>query len=658
MDKIKALLLFAVLALFTSPQVSKASSDLKLDNIAELSLEELSELKVYSASKRSEDSDKSPSSVYVITQKDLKQMGVTHIADALRTVPGLQVAKLSSSKWMVSARGFGEQFSNKLLVLIDNRPVYSTLYSGVYWDQQDVALDNIKQIEVIRGPGATLWGANAVNGVINIITKNAEETQGNYLSSTYGTDYRGIEARSGFKLNDQEHMRASLKLNNREDTKTLKNTSNNDEWNSGRVDFRYDNRINSYKSLNLNGELYRGIENIDYNLPSLADGFVKRINTDETYEGLTLDGKWQESLDESSDLLLSSYLNYDKRNFALTTFEILTFSINAQNDVQLSEGNSLIWGGGYTLVEDKIDNSIYLTYTPDERSSNVFNIFAEDTITLSSSNDVYLTLGSKLEHNGYTGFELQPSTKLSWQLDKSDLLWASVSRAVRTPSRGTHNLSLQAVGTPRGYISQIGNSNFESEEVIAYEAGYKTTLSNSLQLDTTVFYNQYENLRAFSPSQAFNNIAIPLNINNNGEATSSGFEISTNYNFSDNLEFWLSYSYINMGFSLNQPIADNTFLNSAERTPQQQFNVRSQYLVTPDLTLNNSFYYVDQAQALGVDDYLKWDANISYEFSQQINFVFAAENLLDPHHQEFSRPLYSNAAEVPRAVFAKIEILF
>lgn len=658
MDKRKALLLLTVLVLIARSHVSEAGSKHGLNDVADLSLEELSELKVYSASKRSEDPNSAPSSVYVINAKDLKQMGVTHIADALRTVPGLQVAKLSSSKWMVSARGFGEQFSNKLLVLIDNRPVYSTMYSGVYWDQQDIALNNIKQIEVIRGPGATLWGANAVNGVINIITKNASETQGNYLSSAYGTDYRGVEARSGFALSDQEHMRAGLKLNSRESTQALNKTSNNDAWNSGRVDFRYDNRIDAYKSLNLNGEFYQGVVDIDYNLPSLTNGFVTSINTEESYEGLTLDGKWQESLSESSDLLLSGYLNYDKRDFYVTTFNVLTFSLNAQNDLQLNDAHKLTWGGGYTLIDDTIDDSIYLTYAPDERTNQVFNLFAEDTITLSELNGVFLTLGSKIEHNDYTGFELQPSSKLAWQVTKRDLLWASISRAIRTPSRGTHNLSLQAVGTPRGYISQIGNSDFESEELIAHEIGYKATLSESLFLDTTVFYNQYDSLRAFSPIPAFSNIALPLIINNNGDATSSGFEMSANYNFSESMQFWLSYSYINMDFNLNQSAPDSTFLNSAEKTPQQQFSIRSQYQILPALALNNSFYYVDQASAIKVEDYIKWDANLYYEFSHQVNFVLAAENLLDPYHQEFSRPLYSNAAEIPRAVFAKLEILF
>ncbi|MBY0355236.1 MAG: TonB-dependent receptor [Rickettsiales bacterium] len=600
----------------------------------------------------------SPSSVYVITDEDLRQMGVTHLADALRTVPGLHVAKASNNQWVVSARGFSEQFSNKLLVLMDGMPVYSTIYSGVLWDQQDLVLEDIKQIEIIRGPGATLWGVNAVNGVINIVTKNAEETQGTYVKATTGSHYPAIiEARHGQKLKAGGYGRTYAKLRREESIPGGATHAGDHGWTQGVGGFRYDQEFSFNNKMILQGRGYQAKERSDYRFPTLQAPFVSEQTREERSRGFSLQGKWQYGVSEVSDLQLHGYVDYFHRDYAGAKFDVTTASLETQQDWQINERNNLIWGGGYTGVHDTIAGTDWLYYSPESRNTQFVNVFTQETMQLLPE-VLALTLGAKVESSTYTDLEIQPSAKLAYRVHKNDTLWASVSRAVRSPSRGSFDVRVNLRGTPRGYITQVGDRQFQSEVMTAYEVGYKANLTPRLYSDITAFHQTYEDLRTFSPDAPFGNIALPLRVGNGGTATSQGIEIATDYTVNDRMRLWAGYSLLQLDFNLANNVVDPTFLNDERRSPQQQASLRLSYRLTPDVSLNSSLYFVDALPANQIPGYTKLDSNVRWQLADGITAILAGENLLDDRHPEFSAPLYSYSSEIPMNVYASVELRF
>ncbi len=634
-----------------------ASACYAKDKISNLSLRALSEIKVYTASRKEEDPERSPSAIYVITQEDIKQMGAQTIPDALRAAPGIHVAKISSNKWVIASRGFSGQYVTNLLVLLDGRPLYSTLFSGVFWDQQDLVMEDIKQIEVIRGPGAAVWGLNAVNGVINIITKHSEDTQGTYLSLTSGNYFNAItEARKGGKLDDKSSYRAYVKYRNTDNYKKLDGTSNNDDWQMANAGFRYDADFSYNNSLELTGQIRTSEANQNLKLPTLAAPFFLRDADDEVVHGGYLMANWQRGLSERSDLRTKAYVDLSKIDLGYVAIVNRVFEVEAQNDYQLSDRHSLIWGAGYRLVSDAIDDSIYLNYDPQSRITNFASIFAQDTIAL-IENELYATLGSKIEYNSYSGVEVLPSTKLAWTFSENQTLWGSVSRAARSPSRGTHDLSLQSLGTPAGYVSLIGNDAFQAEELLAYELGYKNAVFHSLSFDISAFINDYSKLRTFTSGRPpFGAVAVPLDIANNGAAHNIGYEINAKYKPSS--QWWLtaSYSYIRPNYQLNSGVADPIFTNEEQRTPSNIASLRGSYQLTPSLTTNHSLYYLDKLESFQIGKQLNYSANILFTPVPGTEIGLYAENILEDQHREFSAPLYGEPAWVPRAYFIKISV--
>lgn len=628
------------------------------DNFTDMSIDELTQVKVYSASKKNEEQLSSPAAIYVITRQDIKQMGVTNIADALRTVPGLHVAKLSSNKWMVASRGFGEQFSNKLLVLIDGRPIYSTLYSGVTWDQHDLLLDNIKQIEVIRGPGATIWGANAVNGVINIITRSSEETVGNYLNVIVGNNPQGVvEGRVGRQLSDHSHFRSSLKFKAVNDNEGINRPSYQDAWHSESFDFRYDNQKDYENSLSLTGNIYAGHEDQLYRTPTLSAPFSLTSEATEIFKGFYLNGKYQKGLRKNGDLNISGYVDYNHWDYVRAAFDTKTISTDIQHDIALDNRNTISWGGGQKIVRTEIDSTDWFNYTPPNRTRYYSNLFLQDQIALVPKT-LFLTLGTKLESSSFISFTHQPSAKLAWKATGSSLVWGSVSRALRTPSIGTQDLSLQVSGAPGGYTALIGNNTFKPEELIAYEFGYKSTPMTGLQFDLASYYNTYNNLRTFEIGTPYGNIATPLNIANYGHAETHGVEVSTKYRFSP--LFWVSadYAYSSLNLDLKNNAVDSTFLLNKGKWPQQTFSLRSSYQLAENLNWNNSFYYVDSLPAISIKHHSTVDTNLTYAITDTTEIAVSANNLFGSAYQEYSAPLFSYPSKIGQSYYVRITSSF
>ncbi len=443
MKKITSLLLLLVMSCYASDENRMTIHDLK-----KLSLTELMEVEIFNpsgslAARKVQKLSETPAALFVLTQEDIRRAGITSIPEALRMVPGLQVARMDSSQWAISARGLNEQFASKLLVMIDGRTVYSPLRSQVNWDVQGTLMEDIDRIEVIRGPGASLWGANAVNGVINIITKSAKDTQGTLITSTFakGEEKNILGIRHGGKLGEDGHYRVYGKFYEHDSVV-------NDNWQMKRAGFDID-----WDSFSLQGGIYDGFMKL--NSASFTNP-NEPINATTTVSGLHLLSRWQHG-----NMILQSYFNRMKRNGTYWDSTHNIYDIDFQHSSQLSDKHEFIWGLGFRYTDSSIDNSEFTSYIPNNKKYNLFSAFVQNEFIV--TDDLRLIIGSKFEQNHSTGFEIQPNIRMLWNINEKHSMWAAVSRAVRTPSRIDQDLQLNIIipHSPKLLIS--GNPELNSE---------------------------------------------------------------------------------------------------------------------------------------------------------------------------------------------------
>jgi iron complex outermembrane receptor protein len=391
-----------------------------------LSIEQLMEIDVTSVSRRSEPVSGAAAAITVITGEDIRRSGASNLPDALRIAVGLEVAQSDGNTWAVSSRGFNTTTSNKLLVLIDGRSIYTPLFSGVFWDVQDVMLEDVDRIEIIRGPGATLWGANAVNGVINILTKSARDTQGGLVSVGGGTEDQGFASfRQGGKVGEETAYRAYGKYSYRDSLAFADGGSARDPLRRGQAGFRLDRSDAGSGAFTLQGDAYHGLA-----------GQAVVVRADTALDGANLLGRWTRTYSENSGSDLQVYYDYTHRQIPQWFEEHRhTLDVDYQHRKPFGARQDLVWGAGYRITHDQVGNSPGVAFLPDHRTESLFSAFAQDEIRLESH--LRLTLGTKLEHNYWTGFEVQPSVRLSWVPDDRRTLWGAISRAVRTPTRSS-----------------------------------------------------------------------------------------------------------------------------------------------------------------------------------------------------------------------------
>ena len=464
-----------------STNAARVPAESGVAQLKELSLEELMDIEVTSVSKRPERLSETASAIQVITQEDIRRSGATRLPEALRLASNLEVAQIDSRRWAISARGFNSPFSNKLLVLIDGRTVYTPLFAGVFWDVQDTLLEDIDRIEVISGPGATLWGANAVNGVINIITKDAKDTQGTLLAGGGGTELRGFGGvRYGGAVAPNFRYRIYGKYFDRDGTVLPDGRDASDDWHQGQGGFRMDWDASESDVFTVQGDGY--------------DGRISQAGADAIdVSGANVIGRWSHTFYEGSELTLQLYYDRTHRDIPGEVSEDLdTYDVDFQHRFPLGERHDIVWGLGYRLIEDDVGNSPAVAFLPPQVSRQWFSGFVQDEIALVKDR-VHLTLGTKIEHNDYTGFEFQPSGRLAWRLSEQQILWSAISRAVRTPSRIDRELFLR-VDDPDLRID--GGPDFESEELLAYELGYRVQPFSRLGLSLAAYYNDYDDLRS------------------------------------------------------------------------------------------------------------------------------------------------------------------
>jgi len=609
-------------------------STLSAEALKKLSIEQLMNLQVTSVSKRPERLSQTASAIQVITQEDIRRSGASSLAEALRLATNLQVAQVDSRQWAISARGFNGTTANKLLVLIDGRTVYTPLFSGVFWDVQEVPLADIDRIEVISGPGATLWGANAVNGVINVITKDAKDTQGVLLSGGGGTEQHGFgTVRYGGTLGSTVRARIYGRAFGRDATALPSGQDAADDWHLWQGGFRMDWDASNVNRATLQGDLYDG----RIGQPTAADIAVS---------GGNVMAKWSHTISETSSLAAQLYYDRTHRDIPGTFGEDLdTYDVDLQYGTRLGARHDFVWGLGYRLINDRVANSSMLAFLPPGVARQWFTGFVQDEVALVPSR-LYVALGTKIEHNDYVGFEVQPSGRVNWRLSSSGTAWAAVSRALRSPSRIDRELFAPA--QPPYFLA--GGPGFHSEEELAYELGYRHQ-EGSLALSVATFYSRYHGLRSLEQTNP--PAATPIVIGNGQDGESYGAELTADYRVTDRWRLRAGYTELRVHIWPNPGSTDRSRGASESHTPDRQFFVWSSVDLPADLRLDAGLRAIDDISNQQVPAYAELNATLSWQPMTNLDLSLVGQNLLHDRHVEFGAP-GPTRREIERGVYGAL----
>ena len=616
-----------------------------------MSLEELMNLDVTSVSKQSEPYGQAPAAIQVITQDEIHRSGASSIPEALRLADNLEVAQKNSHDWGISARGFNTDLANKLLVLMDGRTLYTPLFSGVFWNVQDYLLEDIDRIEVISGPGGTLWGANAVNGVINITSKSARDTQGLYVEGGGGTELRYFTGvRYGGTLASNVYYRVYGKYFDRGNEVFPDGSNASDSWAMGQGGFRVDDYASGGNVLTLQGDGYGS----GVNIPAGGEGMAS---------GGNILGRWSHTISDDSDMSLQLY--YDRTHLAdpisnqFGTADILkddldTYDLDFQHRFRLGGRNRFVWGLGYRYTHDEVGQAANLAFLPSPLDHNLYSVFAQDEIMLVK--DLYLTLGTKLEHNDYTGYEWEPSGRLQWNITSNQMVWGAISRAVRTPSRVDRDLA--EPNSPPTILA--GGSNFVSETLIAYELGYRAQLGRKVSASVSTFYNDYNNVRSLSFTPA---TIVPLFFANNLEGYTYGAEFSATYQVFDWWRLHGSYDLLEEHLSVEAGQTDIEHALNETSDPKHQMSFRSSMDLPQNVELDAGLRWVDtlhnnNSGVVGtVPSYFELDARLGWRPVKNLELSFVGQNLLHDQHPEFGAPSPTRE-EIVRSFYGKVSWRF
>jgi len=667
------LMIASIFFLFSSQSVTvcwatNSSEDKAIRYLKDLSIEDLLNTEVTSVSGKSEKLSEAAAAIFVITDEDIRRSGATSIPEVLRMAPGLQVARINANSWAVTSRGFSDMFANKLLILIDGRSVYTPLFSGVFWDVQDTLLEDVDRIEVIRGPGATLWGANAVNGIINIITKNAKNSQGGMVTAGAGTEERGFGSmRYGAKLGEDCYFKVYAKYFDRDEGSSEAGFNVNDDWDAFRGGFRTDLGISDLDSLTMQGDIYSGNAGITRPFASMESAsYLKFYRDDVEISGGNILARWRHTFSESSDLSLQIYYDRTERDDPVFRQDQDTFDADFRHRFRWGSRQEFIWGMGYRLISDKISNSPHFQIRPDSKNFDILSAFAQDEIMLLKDH-LWFTLGAKFEDNDFSGFEVQPSGRLLWKPYEFHTIWGAVSRAVRTPSRVDQGMLFDLVIIPPGSLDNPspypvmarieGVKDFDSEEVIAYELGYRVEVTDNLFMDLTTFYNDFDDIYETAEggidySQLPSHIIALYYTGNSGGGETYGAELATTWGPLDWWQMKVAYTYLKVDMD-SKPIGD--IINGS--SPHNQFSIQSIINLPGNMELDVWFRYVDQLPIprLSVHSYTTLDVHLAWKPIESLELSLVGQNLLDSQHLEFNPMSFpSLATEIERSVYGKL----
>jgi iron complex outermembrane receptor protein len=639
-------------------------------DLSQISLEDLMNIEVTSVSKKEEKLSRAAAAIFVITQLDIVRSGATNIPDLLRMVPGLDVSQINASTWAVSARGFNAQFTNKLLVLIDGRAVYTPLLGGVNWDTQDVPLEDIDRIEVIRGPGATVWGANAVNGVINVVTKKAAETKGALITGAGGTE--GLAqgtAQYGGTIHGTTDYRIFTKYQNQGSLAALDGSSGKDDWHLLHGGFRADMNFSSADSLTIQGDLYTGQEGATIiHIFSIAPPVIGNLDVISQISGGNLLARWNHTFSSRSDTTLQVYYDTAARTGPESRETLRTVDVDFSHHFAWGSRNDIVWGAGYRHVWDYDVGTIDQAFAPDDASLELATFFGQDTIALDPDR-LLLTFGTKVENSYFTGYGLEPSARLAWTPSTWVTLWSAVSRAERTPDRRDTQLvaPLAVFPDPNGSNTPVevilsGNPNLVPEHLLAYEAGFRAQPNGRLSVDVSAFYDRYDHLASIEPGTEFlqpspapARFVVPLEFGNLLFGITEGGEVSANLKLTDRWTLSPGYAFLEMHLHTKPSSQDTSSVAEYQgSSPQHQAQLRSHVELSHGLSWDVNAYFVGALPVQGVASYTRLDTQLRWKLLERGEFAIVGQKLLQEHDLESNDALtLVNPSLIKRSAYAK-----
>jgi len=590
-------------------------------------------MEVTSVSRRPEKLLGAAASIQVITANDIRRSGARSLPEALRLAPNLEVAQINARDWAISARGFSARTANKLLVLIDGRTVYTPLFAGVFWEVQDVLLEDIDRIEVISGPGATLWGANAVNGVINVVTKSAASTQGMLISAGAGTELENSASlRYGGARGDNAHFRFYAKGFSRDASELASGASALDDWRMAQAGFRSDWSTAADGQLTVQGDFYEG-------------ELGQLVLDDIGLSGGNVLGRWSRQLAGGSELQVQMYYDYTYRSMPGSINEALhTYDAELQHRWQAAAGHNVVWGLGYRIIDDSVRNAPAIAFLPADVSRQWFTGFIQDEVLIVDE-QLSLTIGTKLEHNDYTGFEFQPSLRLAWLPNENHTLWSAVSRAVRTPSRIDQDLFAPAIA---------GGAGFDSETLLSYELGYRVQAQRRFSVSAAAFYNDYDDLRSLervNPAAPF-----PVRIGNGLEGESYGLELSADYSINRGWQVRAGYTGLRIHLRPKAASTDNSAGSAESHDPEAFWSVRSMHDLGNRWQFDLLYHRVARIANQDVPAYDDLNARLTWQPTAHVEAALTGQHLLEHSHAEFGTP--TTRRYIERSLFGEITLRF
>ncbi len=634
----------------------------EIPDLTEMSIEDLMDIEITSVSKKPQKLSEAPAAVFVITQEDIRRSGVTSIPEALRMAPGVEVSRIDSNKWAITSRGFNGYRASKLLVLIDGRSVYTPLFSGVFWNIQDTHLEDIEHIEVIRGPGATMWGANAVNGVINIITKNAKDTQGGLLTAGAGNEEKGFGSfRYGAKPGEDTFYRVYAKYFKRDDAVFSSGEKGSDKWDILRAGFRLDQQVSDRNSLTVMGDIYDGETDRVATFPA-SPLTMQTIEDTTKVSGGNMLSRWDHVFLDGSKTWLQFY--YDRTEYEHSSEGEVrnTFDIEFNHNFSVAKRHSIIWGLGYRYTRDRTKTSFSTSFDPVSCHDGLFSAFIQDEIILIDAS-LRMIAGSKFEYNDYTGFEYQPCVRFLWNPHHLHTVWTAVSRAVRTPARANHDIRINFRVLPGNMVMSLnGDDDYDSEKLTAYEFGYRVSPTEGLSVDIAAFYNSYDDLITYEPGTAFfeaspppPHLVIPLIMDNKMDGSTYGVEVATKWDIMDKWRLSAGYTFLQIQLHADSSSAATEPEEIEGNSPHNKFQLQSYMSLPYGFEFDQMLYYVDNISNQDVDKYVRVDVRLGWNPSENVEVAVIGQNLFDPQHLEYiSSGAGIAPTEVERSVYGKI----
>lgn len=636
-----------------------------VEDLASLSLEELLDIDVSLGVRRGESLRESSAAVYVLNRDAIDRSAATSIPELLRLVPGVEVTRFGTGKWGVGIRGFnGGIFTNRLLILVDGRSVYSPAKIGMFWDSLDTLISNIERIEVVRGPGASLWGSNAFNGVINIVTQHSADTEGGVLEAGIGDEEKWFaEYRYGLSLGGDKHLRAHIKAFERDDASRPSGQSNRDGWNSVQAGLRFDQGSVASGALSAQLNAYEGSEGEELLLPDQnSPNFVNLLYTKIDYSGINALLQWEHQHSERSHYSVKFYADHTERTDSLFRLTVDNYDLDFQHNYRLDDRQRIVWGLAYRYTEDQLPEQ-YIRYTRENRQYAVASGILQYEVE--AFDDWRFIAGSKFERNDFSGNEIQPTVRAIWNYSTAGSAWLAASEAKRTPTRSEHDARVGFdYAAPEVQLQIQGSESFRSETLRAYELGWRHRFHPALGLDIALFFNEYSGLRTLesgapepngSPPPMF---IVPLVASNGADARSWGGELVLNAELNPYWQAELQYSNVQLHVD---PLASNdpSVRNAEGTSPQHRLTLRQTWDLPSNWEVTSTLRYVDDVDNQDIDEYTELDLHLSKQFGEQLTISLVGQNLLDSGHEEFvDRVVGTPRVEVSRSGYIKFKFKF